>query len=135
MAGHTFARTDSLAQHGDQLSVAFSEVLQIDAGDAKYPEFCTEYVGEIYCYLRRLEVRTQAFVNDDLEFSPRVVPIQPRCTCRPKFSGRVPGILWKREEKDSRKLQERGSDKRAFKKKKNTPTATKKRAAGQALPS
>ena len=57
----TSSSSDATRDHGEvhQVAVAFSQMMHIedvDAGDADNPQLCSEYVLEIYHYMRRLEV-------------------------------------------------------------------------------
>lgn len=49
----------------EELCQAFSEALieDIDEGDADQPQLCSEYVKDIYAYLRRLEVKVLTWLT------------------------------------------------------------------------
>lgn len=53
-------QADVSMKEEDELCQAFSDVLcpieDIDGGDAEIPQLCSEYVKDIYVYLRSLEV-------------------------------------------------------------------------------
>lgn len=51
----------------EELCQAFSEALieDIDEGDADQPQLCSEYVKDIYAYLRRLEVKVFGLLPTD----------------------------------------------------------------------